>query len=102
MITVLVIPVSVFNPMAISLEDNPSILELRLQKLTALGINEIEEEIKKLSELITKYKKIINSKSELLKVISNELSQIKEKFSSRYLIPKIFSFLAIFFSFDNS
>ena len=59
-----------------------SILEFRLQKLTALGINEIEEEIKKLSELITKYKKIINSKSELLKVISNELSQIKEKFSS--------------------
>ena len=59
-----------------------SILELRLQKLTALGIKEIEEEIKKLSELITKYKKIINSKSELLKVISNELSQIKEKFSS--------------------
>ncbi len=59
-----------------------SILELRLQKLTALGINEIDEEIKKLSELITKYKKIINSKSELLKVISNELSQIKEKFSS--------------------
>ena len=59
-----------------------SILELRLQKLTAIGINEIEEEIKKLSELITKYKKIINSKSELLKVISNELSQIKEKFSS--------------------
>ncbi len=59
-----------------------SILELRLQKLTALGINEIEEEIKKLSELITKYKKIINSKSELLKVISNELSLIKEKFSS--------------------
>ena len=32
--------------------------------------------------MITKYKKIINSKSELLKVISNELSQIKEKFSS--------------------
>ncbi len=59
-----------------------SILELRLQKLTALGINEIEEEIKKLSELITKYKKIINSKSELLKVISNELAQIKDKFSS--------------------
>ena len=35
-----------------------SILELRLQKLTALGINEIESEIKKLSELIIKYKKI--------------------------------------------
>jgi DNA gyrase subunit A len=34
-----------------------AILELRLQKLTALGINEIEIEIKKLAELITKYKK---------------------------------------------
>ncbi len=58
-----------------------SILELRLQKLTALGINEIEAEIKKLSELISKYKKIINSKNELLKVISNDLIRIKENFS---------------------
>ena len=58
-----------------------AILELRLQKLTAMGINEIEMEIKKLSELITKYKKIISSKKELLKVISNELIDIKEKFS---------------------
>jgi len=58
-----------------------SILELRLQKLTALGINEIEIEIKKLAELITSYKKIISSKKELLKVISDELNTIKEKFS---------------------
>ena len=58
-----------------------AILELRLQKLTALGINEIEIEIKKLAELIAKYKKIISSKKELLKVISNELLNIKEKFA---------------------
>ncbi len=58
-----------------------SILELRLQKLTALGINEIEVEIKKLAELITKFKKIISSKKELLKVISEELINIKEKFA---------------------
>ncbi len=58
-----------------------AILELRLQKLTALGINEIEVEIKKLAELITKYKKIISSKKELLKVISKELKNIKEKFA---------------------
>ena len=58
-----------------------AILELRLQKLTALGINEIEIEIKKLAELIKGYKKIINSKKELLKVISEELTTIKEKFS---------------------
>ena len=58
-----------------------AILELRLQKLTALGINEIELEINKLSDLIIYYKKILNSKKELLKVISNELKEIKEKFS---------------------
>ena len=58
-----------------------AILELRLQKLTALGINEIELEINKLSDLIIYYKKILNSKKELLKVISNELKAIKEKFS---------------------
>ena len=58
-----------------------SILELRLQKLTALGINEIELEINKISDLIIHYKKILNSKNELLKVISSELKLIKEKFS---------------------
>ena len=58
-----------------------SILELRLQKLTALGISEIELEIKKLSDLIIQYKKIINSKKELMNVISNELTNIKEKYS---------------------
>ncbi len=58
-----------------------AILELRLQKLTALGINEIEIEIKKLSELILRYKKIISSKKELQKVISEELKSIKTKYS---------------------
>ncbi len=58
-----------------------SILELRLQKLTAIGINEIEIEIKKLAEEISKYQKIINSKNELLRVISNDLQMIKDKFS---------------------
>ncbi|MDC1258175.1 DNA gyrase subunit A [Pelagibacteraceae bacterium] len=58
-----------------------AILELRLQKLTALGINEIEVEIKKLADLIKGYKKIINSKKELLNVISEELKNIKEKFA---------------------
>ena len=59
-----------------------SILELRLQKLTALGINEIEAEIKKLSDLIIQYKKILTSRKELLKVINNDLNLIKEKYSN--------------------
>jgi len=69
------------NIYSLSEEQVVAILELRLQKLTALGINEIEVEIKKLADLITKYKKIISSKKELLKVISEELKNIKEKFA---------------------
>ena len=58
-----------------------AILELRLQKLTAFGIGEIETEINKLSELILIYNKIINSKKELNKLIVKELENIKDKFS---------------------
>ena len=59
-----------------------AILELRLQKLTALGINEIEQEIKKLTDEIKRYKKIISSKKELMRVISDDLKNIKEKYST--------------------
>ncbi len=59
-----------------------AILDLRLQKLTALGINEIEIELKKLIDQIIGFKKILNSKKELFKVISSELNQIKEKFAT--------------------
>ena len=65
----------------LSNEQVSAILELRLQKLTAYGINEIESEINKLAELIIEYNKIINSKKELNKLIINELENIKDKFS---------------------
>jgi len=58
-----------------------SILELRLQKLTAFGIGEIESEVNKLSDLIIGYNKILNSKKELYKVISSELSEVKTRFA---------------------
>ena len=57
-----------------------AILELRLQKLTAYGISEIEAEINKLSVLILKYNKILNSKKELYTLIIDELNNIKDKF----------------------
>ena len=65
----------------LSNEQVSAILELRLQKLTAYGINEIESEINKLAELIIEYNRIINSKKELNKLIVNELENIKDKFS---------------------
>ena len=58
-----------------------SILELRLQKLTAFGITEIETEIKKLSEQIIYFNKLLKSKKELFNLIINELEEIKSKFS---------------------
>jgi len=65
----------------LSAEQVNSILELRLQKLTAYGISEIETEINKLSDLIIGYNKILNSKKELYKVISSELSEVKTRFA---------------------
>ena len=59
-----------------------SILELRLQKLTAYGINEIETEINNLSKQIINYKKILSSKKVLYNLIISELEKIKDKFSS--------------------
>ena len=58
-----------------------AILDLRLQKLTAFGINEIETEIKKLSDLINEYEKLLKSKKELFNAIIQELNKIKEKYA---------------------
>ena len=61
-----------------------AILELRLQKLTAFGISEIETEINKLAKLIIDLNKILNSKKELNNLIKNELNNIKDK----YAVPR--------------
>ena len=58
-----------------------AILELRLQKLTAIGHDEINNELKDLYQLIIKYKKILNEKTELLNLIKGELLEIKKKFA---------------------
>jgi len=65
----------------LSLKQVLSILELRLQKLTAFGINELEAEIKKLALQITEYEKILKSKKELFNLMINELNKIKDKFA---------------------
>ena len=59
-----------------------SILELRLQKLTAFGIGEIENEISELAKLIIEFNKILGSKKALYNLITEELEKIKDKFSS--------------------
>ena len=66
---------------ALSSNQVDAILELKLQKLTTYGISEIEVEIKKLSDLIIEYNKIINSKKTLYNLITEELIKIKDKFA---------------------
>ncbi len=69
---------------SLSEEQVIAILELRLQKLTAFGISEIESEINKLAKLIIDLNKILNSKKELSNLIKNELNNIKDK----YAVPR--------------
>ena len=59
-----------------------AILELRLQKLTAIGHEEINQEISDLHKLIIKYKEILNDRKALLTQIKNELKDIKSKFAN--------------------
>jgi len=66
---------------SLSNEQVIAILELRLQKLTAYGIGEIENEINKLAGMIIEFNKIINSKKSLYRLIVEELENIKDKFS---------------------
>tara|TARA_A100001015_G_scaffold81204_1_gene89937 strand:+ start:4066 stop:5586 length:1521 start_codon:yes stop_codon:yes gene_type:complete len=66
----------------LSKEQVNSILDLKLQKLTALGIKEIEYEISDISKTIIKFKKILNSKKELLKVISSSYGSRNSSCSS--------------------
>tara|TARA_B100000575_G_scaffold292928_1_gene302736 strand:+ start:1 stop:2031 length:2031 start_codon:yes stop_codon:yes gene_type:complete len=67
---------------SLSIEQVNAILELKLQKLTAYGIGEIENEISKLAELIIKFNKVLSSKKILYKLITEELINIKDKFAT--------------------
>jgi DNA gyrase subunit A len=59
-----------------------AILELRLQKLTAIGHEEINQEISELYKLIVQFKKILNDRNALLTQIKDELKDIKAKFAT--------------------
>jgi len=57
-----------------------SILDLKLQRLTAIGFDEIDEELKMLYNTIEKLKNILNKRSSLLEYIKEELIDIKNKY----------------------
>ena len=62
-------------------EQARAILDLRLMKLTQLGMEEITDEAKKLAAVITDLLDILRSRSRVQEIIRTELTQVKEKFA---------------------
>ena len=58
-----------------------AILELRLQRLTQIGVKEVTEELKTLSVKIKEYLGILSSREQIMEIITNELKEVKEQFA---------------------
>ncbi|WBU54781.1 DNA gyrase subunit A [Paracoccus sp. SCSIO 75233] len=58
-----------------------AILELRLQRLTQLGVQEITDELKSLADNIREYLAILASRERIMGIISDELNEVKELFA---------------------
>jgi DNA gyrase subunit A len=65
-----------------SLEQAKAILDLRLQRLTALGRDEIKEELDKLAAEITDYLDILRSRARIQAIVKDELQTIKTEFAT--------------------
>ena len=63
-------------------EQARAILDLRLQRLTALGRDEIAEELQKLAVEIRDYLEILRSRARVLGIIKDELTAIKAEFAT--------------------
>ena len=63
-------------------EQARAILDLRLQRLTALGRDEIAEELQKLAEEIKDYLEILRSRARVLSIIKDELTEIRNEFAT--------------------
>ena len=66
----------------LSEEQARAILDLRLQRLTALGRDEIEAELDGLGKEIAEYLEILRSRVRIQSIIKTELSQIKKEFAT--------------------
>ena len=64
-------------------EQAKAILELRLLKLTALGMDEITDEAQKLSVKIINLLDILRSRERVQSIIREELSEVKENFATQ-------------------
>ncbi|MBY5988849.1 DNA gyrase subunit A [Roseovarius atlanticus] len=58
-----------------------AILELRLQRLTQLGVKEVTDELQELAGKIKEYLAILASRERIMQIISDELTEVKEQFA---------------------
>lgn len=66
----------------LSMEQARAILDLRLQRLTALGRDEISEELDKLAAEIADYLDILRSRARVQAIIKTELAEVKQQFAT--------------------
>jgi len=70
------------NTIRLSEEQAKAILDLRLQRLTALGRDEINDEAQKLGLAIADYLDILSSRGRVLAIIREELAVIRDEFAT--------------------
>jgi DNA gyrase subunit A len=58
-----------------------AILELRLQRLTAMGVKEVTDELEMLAAKIKDYLDILRSRVRVMEIISTELSEVRAAFA---------------------
>ncbi|MFL6796884.1 MAG: DNA gyrase subunit A [Xanthobacteraceae bacterium] len=66
----------------LSAEQAKAILDLRLQRLTALGRDEIKAELDKLAQEIADYLDILRSRARIQTIVKDELKAVREKFAT--------------------
>ncbi|MGB1213433.1 MAG: DNA gyrase subunit A [Pikeienuella sp.] len=59
-----------------------AILELRLQRLTAIGVKEVTDELEELAVKIKDYLDILRSRERVMAIISAELTEVRENFAT--------------------
>jgi DNA gyrase subunit A len=74
--------VSASGTYKLSSEQAKAILDLRLQRLTALGRDEIKAELDKLAAEIADYLDILRSRVRIQSIVKDELSAVRSKFAS--------------------
>ncbi|MBI0140824.1 DNA gyrase subunit A [Bartonella sp. W8125] len=76
------------NTYNLSEEQARAILDLRLQRLTALGRDEIADELNKIGAEITDYLDILGSRLRVLTIVKDELMAVRNEFAT----PRLTSF----------